>query len=141
MTPESLIASASINIGLAIVIICLFSVLRKHHANANIYYSRRIGLGISVAYEGSYRRFLPSFEWIRDAVKVTEDDILTNCGLDALVVVRYFKLGLVMIYIIFRFLCLDIIVEFVYVIFTFFKSFRQDFTMVISNYIIIEFTH
>ncbi|PWA84468.1 calcium-dependent channel, 7TM region, putative phosphate [Artemisia annua] len=94
MTPESLIASALINIGLAIVIICLFSVLRKQHANANIYYSRRIGLGISVAYEGSYRRFLPSFEWIRDAVKVTEDDILSNCGLDALVVVRYFKLGI-----------------------------------------------
>ncbi|GJX42475.1 CSC1-like protein [Tanacetum coccineum] len=94
MTPESLIASASINIGLAIIILCLYSVLRKQHANANIYYSRRIGLGISVAYEGSYRRFLPSLEWLRDAIRVTEDDILSNCGLDALVLVRYFKLGI-----------------------------------------------
>ncbi|KAL8249564.1 hypothetical protein R6Q59_006432 [Mikania micrantha] len=44
MTPENLLASAGINIGIAIVILWIFSVLRNHHSNANIYYARRLSL-------------------------------------------------------------------------------------------------
>ncbi|KAI3796453.1 hypothetical protein L1987_39124 [Smallanthus sonchifolius] len=96
MTPESLLASAAINIGLAFVILCLFSVFRKHHSNANIYYSRRLSLHRPISFDRSFtlRRFLPSVDWIRDAVRVSEDDILCTCGLDALVVIRFFKLGI-----------------------------------------------
>ncbi|KAJ0461861.1 putative transcription factor WD40-like family [Helianthus annuus] len=89
MTPESLIASAAINIGLAFIILCLFSVFRKQHSNANIYYPRRLSLHHPISFDRSFtlRRFLPSVDWIRDAVRVSEDEILCTCGLDALVFV------------------------------------------------------
>ncbi|KAL9996012.1 putative 10TM putative phosphate transporter, cytosolic domain-containing protein [Helianthus debilis subsp. tardiflorus] len=96
MTPESLIASAAINIGLAFIILCLFSVFRKQHSNANIYYPRRLSLHHPIYFDRSFtlHRFLPSVDWIRDAVRVSEDEILCTCGLDALVVMRFFKLGI-----------------------------------------------
>lgn len=95
MNAESLIASAAINIGLALVIICLFSIFRKHHSNANIYYPRRLSLRHqhTISFDHSFTRFLPSLDWIRDAVRVTEDEILCSLGLDALVLIRFFKLG------------------------------------------------
>ncbi|KAM0050454.1 putative calcium-dependent channel, 7TM region phosphate [Helianthus debilis subsp. tardiflorus] len=96
MSPESLLASAGINIGLAIVILCLYSVFRKQHSNANIYYPRRLSLNHPISFDRSFtlRRFLPSLDWIGEAVRVSEDEILTSCGLDALVVIRFFKFGM-----------------------------------------------
>ncbi|KAD4982791.1 hypothetical protein R6Q59_002422 [Mikania micrantha] len=95
MTPEGLLASAAINIGLAFIILCLFSVFRKQHSNANIYYPRRLSLHQPITFDRSFTvyRFLPSVDWIRDAVSVSEEEILSTCGLDALVVMRFFKLG------------------------------------------------
>lgn len=93
MNAESLIASAAINIGLALVILCLFSVFRKQPANANIYYPRRLALRHTISFDRSSNRFFPSVDWIRDAVGVTEDEILSTLGLDALVLIRFFKLG------------------------------------------------
>ncbi|KAJ9563383.1 hypothetical protein OSB04_008543 [Centaurea solstitialis] len=96
MNPESLLASAAINIGLALVVLCLFSVLRKQHSNDNIYYPRRLSLHHPISFDRSFtlQRFLPSLDWIRDAVRVTEDEILSSSGLDALVVIRLFKFGI-----------------------------------------------
>ncbi|XP_023739916.1 CSC1-like protein At3g54510 [Lactuca sativa] len=94
MNAESLIASAAINIGLALVILCLFSVFRKQPANANIYYPRRLALRHTISFDRSSNRFFPSVDWIRDAVGVTEDEILSTLGLDALVLIRFFKLGI-----------------------------------------------
>ncbi|CAH1425169.1 unnamed protein product [Lactuca virosa] len=91
---KSLIASATINIGLALVILCLFSVFRKQPANANIYYPRRLALRHTISFDRSSNRFFPSVDWIRDAVRVTEDEILSTLGLDALVLIRFFKLGI-----------------------------------------------
>ena len=39
------------------------------------------------------RRFLPSLSWIRRAYRVSEDEILENSGLDALIIIRLFKFG------------------------------------------------
>ncbi|KAI3731807.1 hypothetical protein L1987_62997 [Smallanthus sonchifolius] len=96
MNAESLLASAGINIGLAIVLLCIFSVLRNQHFNANIYYSRRLSLNAPISFDRSFtvRRFLPSVDWINEAVRVSEDEILCSCGLDALVVIRFFKFGI-----------------------------------------------
>ncbi|KAI3764256.1 hypothetical protein L2E82_14262 [Cichorium intybus] len=94
MNVASLIASAAINIGLSLVIICLFSIFRKQHSNANIYYPRRLSLRHPIPFDRSSSRFFPSVDWIRDAVRVTEDEILCNLGLDALVLIRFFKLGI-----------------------------------------------
>ncbi|KAL0714394.1 hypothetical protein Bca4012_021373 [Brassica carinata] len=98
MTPESLIASASINIGLAILALWLFSVLKKQPRNAIIYYARllsdrhRADLPLHSSF--SLPRFLPSVAWIPRAFRVPEDDILRRHGLDALVLMRLFKFGI-----------------------------------------------
>ncbi|CAH2064139.1 unnamed protein product [Thlaspi arvense] len=98
MTPESLIASASINIGLAVLALWLFSVLKKQPRNAVIYYARllsdhhRPDLPLHSSF--SLPRFLPSVAWIPRAFRVPEDDILRRHGLDALVLIRLFKFGI-----------------------------------------------
>ncbi|PON49714.1 Calcium-dependent channel [Trema orientale] len=99
MNPESLIASAAINIGLAMVVLSLFSILKKQPSNAPIYYARRLSNDMSfqmIHFEPSFtlRRFLPSVSWISRAFRVSETEILHNSGLDALVVIRLFKFGI-----------------------------------------------
>ncbi|KFK34689.1 hypothetical protein AALP_AA5G178800 [Arabis alpina] len=98
MTPESLIASASINIGLAIIALWLFSVLKKQPRNAVIYYARRLSdrhsPDLPLHSSFSLPRFLPSVAWIPRALGVSEDDILRCHGLDALVLIRLFKFGI-----------------------------------------------
>ncbi|KAL2491730.1 CSC1-like protein [Abeliophyllum distichum] len=42
----------------------------------------------------SFRRLLPSVDWIRRASGVSEEDILDTCGLDVLVLIRIFKFGI-----------------------------------------------
>ncbi|XP_010521464.1 PREDICTED: CSC1-like protein At3g54510 [Tarenaya hassleriana] len=98
MTPESLIASASINIALAFMILWLFSILKKQPRNSVIYFARRLSDHRTPPPEFhaslSLFRFLPSVEWIPRAFRVHEDEILRRHGLDALVVIRLFKFGI-----------------------------------------------
>ncbi|KAK1295422.1 hypothetical protein QJS10_CPA16g01076 [Acorus calamus] len=100
MNPESLLASAGINIGLAVLVLSLFSVFKKQPFNAPVYLARRLASSSddpsSASRFGpcfSLRRLLPSASWIRDAFRVSEDEVLRTRGLDALVVLRLFKLG------------------------------------------------
>ncbi|KAK8643232.1 hypothetical protein V6N13_012537 [Hibiscus sabdariffa] len=95
MDSYSLLASASINIGLAIVILFLFSVLKKQPSNAPIYYPRPLSKRHRIVFPPprSLSRFFPSFSWIPRAFRVSEDEILEANGLDALVVIRLFKFG------------------------------------------------
>ncbi|KAL6129638.1 hypothetical protein ACLB2K_072987 [Fragaria x ananassa] len=104
MDPGSLIASAGINIGLAIVILSLFSILKKQPSYAPVYYPRRLSQSQSSqrnrnnvpSFNGSLtpRRFLPSLSWISRAYRVSEDEILETGGLDALIIIRLFKFGI-----------------------------------------------
>ncbi|KAM2968261.1 hypothetical protein FF1_028428 [Malus domestica] len=107
MNPESLIASAAINIGLAIFILTLFSVLKKQPSNAPIYYPRRLSESNCQSHRRipdfddnyasspvGFRRFLPSVTWIFRAFRVSEDEILQSNGLDALIIIRLFKFGI-----------------------------------------------
>ncbi|XP_073040792.1 CSC1-like protein At3g54510 isoform X2 [Primulina eburnea] len=95
MNAESLLVSASINIGLALLILTLFSVLRKQPSNAPIYYARRLSQHHHVSFHPRFFpwRLLPSVEWVSSALRVTEAEILDNCGLDVYVFVRLFKFG------------------------------------------------
>ncbi|XP_022744322.1 CSC1-like protein At3g54510 [Durio zibethinus] len=96
MNPQSLLASAAINIGLALVILFLFSILKKQPSNAPIYYPRPLSKRHPIIFPPpfSLARFFPSFSWIPRAFRFTEDEILATSGLDALVVVRLFKFGI-----------------------------------------------
>ncbi|KAI4333021.1 hypothetical protein L6164_017878 [Bauhinia variegata] len=96
MNPHSLLASAAINIGLAFIILSLFSILKKQLSNASIYYARRVYLNHRISFHSGFSlpRFLPSISWIPRAFRVTEDEIMQSNGLDALVIVRLFKFGI-----------------------------------------------
>ncbi|XP_031475846.1 CSC1-like protein At3g54510 isoform X4 [Nymphaea colorata] len=100
MDAQSLLASASINIGLVFIILVLFSIFKKQPGNAVVYRARimsRDEAAFPACYQEdafSFRRFLPSFEWVGRAFRVTEDELMRNCGLDALVVIRLFKFGI-----------------------------------------------
>ncbi|XP_074284691.1 CSC1-like protein At3g54510 isoform X2 [Silene latifolia] len=92
MTPQGLAASAAINIGLAMAVLSLFSVLRKQPSTAFIYYARR--LSDNRQPPSFDRRLLPSVSWISRALRVPESDILHHSGLDALIIIRLFKFGI-----------------------------------------------
>ncbi|XP_050231320.1 CSC1-like protein At3g54510 [Mercurialis annua] len=96
MKPESLFASAVINFGLALIVLSLFSILKKQPSNALIYYSRRLSTKHPISFHHSFTlsRFLPSVSWIPRAFRVTEDEILEIGGVDALVIIRLFKFGI-----------------------------------------------
>ncbi|KAF8398281.1 hypothetical protein HHK36_017208 [Tetracentron sinense] len=95
MNAQSLLASAAINTGLALVILSLFSIFKKQPSNASIYYARRLSKQDPISFHRAFSasRFLPSVSWIPRAFRISEDEILQNSGLDALVVIRLFKLG------------------------------------------------
>ncbi|XP_058107042.1 CSC1-like protein At3g54510 isoform X2 [Magnolia sinica] len=96
MNAESLLASAAINIGLALIVLSLFSILKKQPSNAVVYFSRRLSKHDPISFPPSFSllRFIPSVSWIRHAFHVSDEDIIHRCGLDALVVIRLFKLGI-----------------------------------------------
>ncbi|KAM3323587.1 CSC1-like protein isoform X1 [Capsicum chacoense] len=99
MNIESLVVSAGINIGLAVFILSLFSLLKKQPFYSPIYYARRLSLGHRDVPDPHHRSFnlwrlVPEVDWIFRAVRVTEEEILHNSGLDVLVFVRIFKFGI-----------------------------------------------
>ncbi|KAF2322479.1 hypothetical protein GH714_017247 [Hevea brasiliensis] len=96
MKPGSLIASAAINFGLALIVLSLFSIFKKRPSNAPIYYARRLSKRHHIPFDHSFTfsRFIPSVSWIPRAFRVTEDEILQIGGLDALIIIRLFKFGL-----------------------------------------------
>ncbi|URD84835.1 hypothetical protein MUK42_18597 [Musa troglodytarum] len=97
MNAASLLASAGMNIGLALVVLSLFSVLKKQPCSAPVYFARRIArreaLPLYPAF--SLARLRPTASWISRAFRITEDEVLRIQGLDALVVLRLFKFGIV----------------------------------------------
>ncbi|KAH7677108.1 NosL/MerB-like protein [Dioscorea alata] len=96
MNPESLIASAGLNMGLALIVLSLFSVLKKQPSNAPVYYPRRLAAGEDIPFDRGFsiNRLRPSVSWIPRSFRISEDEILRRCGLDALVVIRLFKFGI-----------------------------------------------
>jgi len=96
MNPHGLFASAAINMGLAFLILSLFSVLKKRPSNASVYYARPLSHRRQIPVHfpsSSLRRFLPSLAWVFRAFRVTEAEILDAHGLDSLVIIRLFKFG------------------------------------------------
>ncbi|KAK3137115.1 hypothetical protein QOZ80_5BG0448130 [Eleusine coracana subsp. coracana] len=86
MKLSSLLTSAGINIGLCVLFLSLYSVLRKQPANVRVYFGRRIAEEHD-RLRGAFilDRFVPSTGWIVKALRYTEDEILAAAGLDAVV--------------------------------------------------------
>ncbi|XP_034593042.1 CSC1-like protein At3g54510 [Setaria viridis] len=96
MDAEGLLASAAINLVLALVALSLFSLLKKQPGTAPVYRPRRMAAGDGGAglLPLGHGRLTPSFRWIGAAFRLSEEDVLRRHGLDALVVIRLFKFGI-----------------------------------------------
>ncbi|XP_015575719.2 CSC1-like protein RXW8 isoform X2 [Ricinus communis] len=85
MDIAALLTSAGINIGLCIVLLSLYSILRKQPSNRVVYFGRRLAsVRIRNTDFFSIERFVPSPSWIVKAWETTEEEILAIGGLDAL---------------------------------------------------------
>lgn len=89
MKISALLTSAGINIGVCVVLLLLYSVLRRQPGNVNVYFGRRITEErIRRRDSSTIDRFVPSPSWILRAWEYTEADILSIAGLDAVVFIR-----------------------------------------------------
>ncbi|CAA0828396.1 CSC1-like protein HYP1 [Striga hermonthica] len=95
MILSALLTSVGINATLCFVFFILYSVLRNRSSNANLYVPRLVA-------EGKFREedefgvgsLLSSFKWVKRAWQPSEDELLSNSGLDAVVFMRIFIFGL-----------------------------------------------
>ncbi|KAM0882119.1 hypothetical protein ACQ4PT_032564 [Festuca glaucescens] len=86
MKISGLLTSAGINIGLCVLFLSLYSILRKQPANIRVYFGRRIAEENSLLREAFVlERFVPSAGWIVKALQCTEEELLAAAGLDAVV--------------------------------------------------------
>uniref|UniRef100_A0ACD5W9L0 Uncharacterized protein n=1 Tax=Avena sativa TaxID=4498 RepID=A0ACD5W9L0_AVESA len=82
MKVGALLTSAGINIGLCVLFLSLYSILRKQPQNVKVYFGR----SISRAHRRPLlERFVPSPSWIVRSLQCTEDELLNTAGLDAVV--------------------------------------------------------
>ncbi|XP_062212040.1 CSC1-like protein RXW8 isoform X2 [Phragmites australis] len=86
MNVGGLLTSAGINIGLCVLFLSLYSILRKQPQNVKVYFGRRIAEEHNRLREAFIlERFVPSTSWIVKSLRCTEDEILATAGLDAVV--------------------------------------------------------
>ncbi|KAA8528429.1 hypothetical protein F0562_035784 [Nyssa sinensis] len=89
MNLSALLTSAGINIALCVVLLSLYSILRKQPSNINVYFGRRLAQVRSIHDDFfCFDRFVPSPSWIVKAWETSEEDILATGGLDAVVFLR-----------------------------------------------------
>ncbi|XP_050228945.1 CSC1-like protein HYP1 [Mercurialis annua] len=98
MILSALLTSVGINLGLCFLFFTLYSVLKKQPSNLYVYAPRLVHNQKSdhqlIDNEFNLERLLPSAGWITRAWQLTEDDILSISGFDALVFTRIFEFSL-----------------------------------------------
>lgn len=89
MLVSALLTSVGINSGLCILFFTLYSILRRQPANFPVYEPRLLAeKGIERSSNFHIDRLLPSPGWVKRAWKLTEDELLSLSGLDAVVFIR-----------------------------------------------------
>ncbi|OVA08832.1 protein of unknown function DUF221 [Macleaya cordata] len=89
MIVSALLTSVGINLGICIIFITLYSILRKQPGNINVYIPRLVAEG--KAQQRSHfniDRLLPSPGWVSRAWHLSEEELLSTTGLDAVVFMR-----------------------------------------------------
>ncbi|KAL4271436.1 hypothetical protein GQ457_13G009320 [Hibiscus cannabinus] len=84
----ALLTSAGINIAICVVLLSLYSILRKQPSNASVYFMRRLISEQIKPDPFGLERLVPSASWIVRAWQATNEDILAAGGVDALVFLR-----------------------------------------------------
>lgn len=96
MILSALLTSVGINFSLCFIFFILYSILRNQPSNAELYVPRLIaGRKFHEEDEQRGRRFMSSLKWVKRAWQPSEDELLENSGLDAVVFMRIFIFGLV----------------------------------------------
>ncbi|WOL16994.1 CSC1-like protein RXW8 [Canna indica] len=92
MKLSALLTSAGINIGFSALFFCLYSILRKQPGNLYVYFGRRLNQDENDEYSDPFtlERFVPSASWIVKAWELSEEELLSIGGLDAVVFLRIF---------------------------------------------------
>ncbi|XP_062161993.1 CSC1-like protein At1g69450 isoform X3 [Alnus glutinosa] len=89
MLVSALLTSVGINFGLCVLFFTLYSILRKQPSNYDVYIPRLLVEGTSTRRSGfNLERLIPSPGWVRRAWKLSEDELLSSSGLDAVVFMR-----------------------------------------------------
>lgn len=89
MNISALLTSVGINTGVCVVLLSVYSVLRKQPSNVSVYFGRRLASVRSRRSDTSrFVRFVPSPSWIVKAWETTEEEILAIGGMDAVVFLR-----------------------------------------------------
>jgi hypothetical protein len=95
MILSALLTSVGINLGLCLLYITLYSVLRKQPGNAYVYAPRLVAEGKSKdTSDFNLERFIPSTGWVKRALQVSEEELLSIAGFDAFVFIRMFIFSL-----------------------------------------------
>ncbi|XXG46923.1 hypothetical protein AAC387_Pa02g1651 [Persea americana] len=95
MLVSALLTSLGINLGLCILFITLYSILRKQPENIRVYAPRLVAEQKSQQRSVfDIERLLPSTSWVRRAWQTSEDELLSKSGLDAVVFMRIFIFSL-----------------------------------------------
>ncbi|KAK6245870.1 CSC1/OSCA1-like [Theobroma cacao] len=85
----ALLTSAGINIAICVVLLSLYSILRKQPSNVSVYFTRRfVSEPVKRSDPFCLERFVPSASWIMRAWQATDEEILAVGGVDAVVFMR-----------------------------------------------------
>lgn len=88
MNVAGLLTSAGINIGLCVLFLSLYSILRKQPGIVGVFFARRVAQQHLRQLEHRIERFVPSASWILKAWETTEEELLASAGLDAVVFIK-----------------------------------------------------
>lgn len=93
MIVSALLTSVGINSGLCILFFALYSILRKQPGYSYVYVPRLLAAkGIERNRYIHLQRLLPSPSWVKRAWKLSEEELLSTSGLDAVVFIRTIRL-------------------------------------------------
>ncbi|KAM3754618.1 hypothetical protein ACB098_03G179600 [Castanea mollissima] len=95
MLVSALLTSLAINFGLCILFFTLYSILRKQPFYYDVYVPRLLVEGTSKRRSRfNLERLIPSPGWVRKAWKLSEEELLSLSGLDAVVYMRIITFSL-----------------------------------------------
>ncbi|KAF4396375.1 hypothetical protein G4B88_019175 [Cannabis sativa] len=86
MLVSALLTSVGINSGLCIIFFTLYSILSKQPSNYEVYVPRLMAQGKSKRRDNfNLERLIPSTGWLKSAYMLSEEELLSSSGLDAVV--------------------------------------------------------
>lgn len=94
MILSALLTSVGINVALCFLFLILYTILRNRSNYAELYVPRLLAEGeFQEENDFGFKRFFSSLVWVKRAWEPTEDELLQNSGLDAVVFMRIFIFG------------------------------------------------